>query len=106
MGRGGHRVHVVDLSRISNSCAIGFRCAASATAPPINSANCRAVASGSATGTAQRPVRGAIGWSSSGNRIAVRFQYESPDTAGQWWRGVGETAAWSSSATTATGPAR
>ena len=28
-------------------------------------------------------------WSFSGNRIAVRFQYESHDTAGQWWRSYG-----------------
>ena len=28
-------------------------------------------------------------WSYSGNRIAVRFQYESHDTAGQWWRSYG-----------------
>ncbi|MCF3147184.1 nuclear transport factor 2 family protein [Streptomyces platensis] len=28
-------------------------------------------------------------WSYSGNRIAVRFQYESRDAAGQWWRSYG-----------------
>jgi len=28
-------------------------------------------------------------WSFSGNRIAVRFQYESHDEAGQWWRSYG-----------------
>ncbi|GAA5612183.1 nuclear transport factor 2 family protein [Streptomyces platensis] len=28
-------------------------------------------------------------WSYSGNRIAVRFQYESHDAAGQWWRSYG-----------------
>jgi uncharacterized protein len=28
-------------------------------------------------------------WSFSGNRIAVRFQYESHDAAGQWWRSYG-----------------
>ena len=28
-------------------------------------------------------------WSFSGNRIAVRFQYESHDTNGQWWRSYG-----------------
>ncbi|MCK7626851.1 nuclear transport factor 2 family protein [Streptomyces sp. RS10V-4] len=28
-------------------------------------------------------------WSYSGNRIAVRFQYESRDVAGQWWRSYG-----------------
>jgi uncharacterized protein len=28
-------------------------------------------------------------WSFSGNRIAVRFQYESHDSAGQWWRSYG-----------------
>jgi uncharacterized protein len=28
-------------------------------------------------------------WSFEGNRIAVRFQYESHDTAGQWWRSYG-----------------
>lgn len=28
-------------------------------------------------------------WSFDGNRIAVRFQYESRDTDGQWWRSYG-----------------
>ncbi|MFI9359425.1 nuclear transport factor 2 family protein [Streptomyces lydicus] len=28
-------------------------------------------------------------WSYSGNRIAVRFQYESHDADGQWWRSYG-----------------
>ncbi|MGD3106453.1 nuclear transport factor 2 family protein [Streptomyces sp. YGL11-2] len=28
-------------------------------------------------------------WSYSGNRIAVRFQYECRDTSGQWWRSYG-----------------
>lgn len=28
-------------------------------------------------------------WSFSGNRIAVRFQYESLDESGQWWRSYG-----------------
>ncbi len=28
-------------------------------------------------------------WALSGNRIAVRFQYESLDLAGQWWRSYG-----------------
>jgi uncharacterized protein (TIGR02246 family) len=28
-------------------------------------------------------------WAFSGNRIAVRFQYESRDQAGQWWRSYG-----------------
>jgi uncharacterized protein len=28
-------------------------------------------------------------WSYTGNRIAVRFQYESHDAAGQWWRSYG-----------------
>ncbi|GAA0383997.1 nuclear transport factor 2 family protein [Microbispora corallina] len=28
-------------------------------------------------------------WSFSGNRIAVRFQYESRDADGQWWRSYG-----------------
>ena len=28
-------------------------------------------------------------WSFSGNRIAVRFQYESHDPNGQWWRSYG-----------------
>ena len=28
-------------------------------------------------------------WSFGGNRIAVRFQYESHDAAGQWWRSYG-----------------
>jgi nuclear transport factor 2 (NTF2) superfamily protein len=28
-------------------------------------------------------------WAFSGNRIAVRFQYESLDEAGQWWRSYG-----------------
>ncbi|MEE4424471.1 nuclear transport factor 2 family protein [Streptomyces bugieae] len=28
-------------------------------------------------------------WSFHGNRIAVRFQYESHDTDGQWWRSYG-----------------
>lgn len=28
-------------------------------------------------------------WSYSGNRIAVRFQYECHDAAGQWWRSYG-----------------
>ncbi len=28
-------------------------------------------------------------WSYDGNRIAVRFQYESRDAAGQWWRSYG-----------------
>ncbi|REE05081.1 nuclear transport factor 2 family protein [Citricoccus muralis] len=28
-------------------------------------------------------------WSFSGNRIAVRFQYESRDRDGQWWRSYG-----------------
>lgn len=28
-------------------------------------------------------------WAYSGNRIAVRFQYESLDAAGQWWRSYG-----------------
>jgi len=28
-------------------------------------------------------------WTFAGNRIAVRFQYESRDEAGQWWRSYG-----------------
>ena len=28
-------------------------------------------------------------WAFSGNHIAVRFQYESRDTSGQWWRSYG-----------------
>jgi nuclear transport factor 2 (NTF2) superfamily protein len=28
-------------------------------------------------------------WSFGGSRIAVRFQYESRDAAGQWWRSYG-----------------
>ena len=28
-------------------------------------------------------------WTFTENRIAVRFQYESHDTAGQWWRSYG-----------------
>jgi nuclear transport factor 2 (NTF2) superfamily protein len=28
-------------------------------------------------------------WAFDGNRIAVRFQYESHDTNGQWWRSFG-----------------
>jgi nuclear transport factor 2 (NTF2) superfamily protein len=28
-------------------------------------------------------------WAFSGNRIAVRFQYESCDASGQWWRSYG-----------------
>lgn len=28
-------------------------------------------------------------WAFSGNRIAVRFQYESLDKSGQWWRSYG-----------------
>lgn len=28
-------------------------------------------------------------WAYSGNRIAVRFQYESLDSVGQWWRSYG-----------------
>lgn len=28
-------------------------------------------------------------WAFHGNRIAVRFQYESRDLAGQWWRSYG-----------------
>lgn len=28
-------------------------------------------------------------WAYRGNRIAVRFQYESRDAAGQWWRSYG-----------------
>jgi uncharacterized protein (TIGR02246 family) len=28
-------------------------------------------------------------WAFHGNRIAVRFQYESHDAAGQWWRSYG-----------------
>ena len=28
-------------------------------------------------------------WAYSGNRIAVRFQYESRDLAGNWWRSYG-----------------
>ncbi|GAA5059583.1 nuclear transport factor 2 family protein [Nocardia callitridis] len=28
-------------------------------------------------------------WAFSGNHIAVRFQYESHDTTGQWWRSYG-----------------
>ena len=28
-------------------------------------------------------------WSFEGNRIAVRFQYESRDTTGDWWRSYG-----------------
>src|SRR4030095_13637231 len=28
-------------------------------------------------------------WAFSGNRIAVRFQYEWHDAAGQWWRSYG-----------------
>ena len=28
-------------------------------------------------------------WAFSGNRIAVRFQYESCDESGQWWRSYG-----------------
>jgi nuclear transport factor 2 (NTF2) superfamily protein len=28
-------------------------------------------------------------WTFAGNRIAVRFQYESRDLAGQWWRSYG-----------------
>jgi nuclear transport factor 2 (NTF2) superfamily protein len=28
-------------------------------------------------------------WSYTGNRISVRFEYESRDAAGQWWRSYG-----------------
>ncbi len=28
-------------------------------------------------------------WAFRGNRIAVRFQYESHDATGQWWRSYG-----------------
>ena len=28
-------------------------------------------------------------WAFTGNRIAVRFQYESQDESGQWWRSYG-----------------
>ena len=28
-------------------------------------------------------------WTFAGNRIAVRFQYEWHDAAGQWWRSYG-----------------
>jgi nuclear transport factor 2 (NTF2) superfamily protein len=28
-------------------------------------------------------------WAFTGNRIAVRFQYESRDASGQWWRSYG-----------------
>jgi nuclear transport factor 2 (NTF2) superfamily protein len=28
-------------------------------------------------------------WAYAGNRIAVRFQYESHDASGQWWRSYG-----------------
>ena len=28
-------------------------------------------------------------WAFGGNRIAVRFQYESRDQSGQWWRSYG-----------------
>ena len=28
-------------------------------------------------------------WAFDGNRIAVRFQYESHDSSGQWWRSYG-----------------
>jgi nuclear transport factor 2 (NTF2) superfamily protein len=28
-------------------------------------------------------------WAFAGNRIAVRFQYESHDASGQWWRSYG-----------------
>jgi nuclear transport factor 2 (NTF2) superfamily protein len=28
-------------------------------------------------------------WAFTGNRIAVRFEYESRDAAGQWWRSYG-----------------
>jgi nuclear transport factor 2 (NTF2) superfamily protein len=28
-------------------------------------------------------------WAFAGNRIAVRFQYESLDSSGQWWRSYG-----------------
>jgi len=28
-------------------------------------------------------------WAFAGNRIAVRFQYESRDADGQWWRSYG-----------------
>ena len=28
-------------------------------------------------------------WAFAGNRIAVRFQYESRDASGQWWRSYG-----------------
>jgi len=28
-------------------------------------------------------------WAFAGDRIAVRFQYESHDTSGQWWRSYG-----------------
>ena len=28
-------------------------------------------------------------WSFTGNRIAVRFQYECRDSSGQWWRSYG-----------------
>lgn len=28
-------------------------------------------------------------WAFTGNRIAVRFQYESHDASGQWWRSYG-----------------
>ena len=28
-------------------------------------------------------------WAFTGDRIAVRFQYESHDTSGQWWRSYG-----------------
>ena len=28
-------------------------------------------------------------WAFTGNRIGVRFEYESRDTGGQWWRSYG-----------------
>jgi uncharacterized protein len=30
-------------------------------------------------------------WAFDGNRIAVRFQYESRDQAGKWWRSYGKS---------------
>jgi hypothetical protein len=44
------------------------------------------------TGKWEREVEYALRkslWAFSGNRIAVRFQYESHDRAGQWWRSYG-----------------
>ena len=34
-------------------------------------------------------VSGKSLWSFTGNRIAVRFQYECHDASGQWWRSYG-----------------